>query len=176
MQEIVILNNLTLQELIDKNIQSKTSRVPVNKPYASAMNISNDEKAEILEAASFIKKREHKAVGNRFAAKDNLNDPTLKETRGIVLAFIEKAQHLHDQDVDEVNRNYELKDDLLKDIDALLHSKKVISAVEDLKKAVLPIIERMESINGEVGLGDNYKKDDYSYLAREVIRMWYRKV
>ena len=174
MTNIIIPKDVTLQNLIEKNIQSLPAPILVNKPFVEELKLSDGEKQEILEAAEFIQKREAKAKGNRFAAKDNLNDPTLNETRKIVSDFIEIAQEAYLVSIAKVEQSFAETDKLKNDLNGLLHSKKVISAIEALKKATQPIVERIDAVDNTY-LGDSYEDDITSYFAMTAIRRLHRE-
>lgn len=168
-EEIEIPNGPTLENLIDRNVKSITSRVPVRKPYASELKLSDEERQEVLEAAQFISEREIRARGNRFVAKDNLNDPTLVEARKVVANFINIAQELYTSNVKESNHKYEEMDRLHADINTLLQGNKIVKAIEDLKKATKPVYDRIKAVHDTSMLRDHYEGNINTYFAMEAI-------
>jgi hypothetical protein len=169
-KEIEIANAPTLENLIERNVKSIPARIPVRKPYVNELNLSDEDKQETLEAAQFISEREVRARKNRFAAKDNLNDPTLNEAWEVVTSFIDMAQELYKSNVEKANREQEEVDHLNNDINSLLHSKQIISAIKDLKKATKPVLDRINAVNDTSRLGDHYESDNVSYFAMEAVR------
>lgn len=170
MTKINIPNSATLENLIHGNLVNKLeTRVVVQMPYPSQLNLTENAKNEIMEAAEFIQRRETQAIGNRFAEKDLVNDTTLAEARRVVLDFIEKAQNVYDATIKESNAKFELSDKLQADINKLLHSKKVLAAIEDLRQATKNISERINEIPIQVDLNGHYDKGVISYLALEAV-------
>lgn len=171
MTKLNIPNAPSLQNLIEQNVKDSISaRIPVYKPDASHLKLGSEKENEIIEAAQFISQRETQARDNRFAQKVLINDNTLAEARKIVIDFIQKAQILHDQAVEKINEKYARIDKLHKDIDGLLHSKKIRSAMEDLKNATKEIRDRIDEIEGGIYLADSYESDNITFFAMEAVK------